>query len=119
MATYLTDADLPSHTRDKMSAADLRIAIEDAHARAVGAAPCLAGSLSEGDAAQVRAILRGVVSRHVERVTSSDRQMTSGPFSYGPAPGANEPRAMLWPSEVEELQDICGRAQRVRMGWLV
>lgn len=113
---FLSVDELPSKARAASSDADLRILIEDAQARAVGVAPCLAGDLTEGQRAQVVAVLRGAVTR---AATADDRQMSAGPFSIGPAQGS-QPRALLWPSEVEELQRVCaGRGRgRAVVGWL-
>lgn len=112
---FLSVGDLSSKARAAVSDADLAILIEDAQARAVGVAPCLAGDLTEGQRAQVVAVLRGAVTR---AATADDRAMSSGPFTIGPSPSA-QPRTLLWPSEIEELQRVCaGRRGRAYVGWL-
>lgn len=120
MAVFLTVTELPSATRAALNEADLNLLIEDAQARALGAAPCLAGTLTETQRAQVVAIIRGAVSRAAERATRDDRQMSSGPFTIGPLPGSgsNEPRALLWPSELDDLRAICRSRGRAYVGWL-
>lgn len=115
---FLTVDDLPSATRAGMDTSDLALLVEDAESRALLAAPCLAGGLSEAQRAQVVAVIRGAVTRAVKRDGGDDRQMSSGPFTIGPPPGSGEPRALLWPSELEELRAICGRRGSAYMGWL-
>lgn len=115
---FLTVTELPDATRNGMSVGDLSLLVEDAESRALLAAPCLAGALTEAQRAQVVAILRGAIARAVERSGRDDRQMTSGPFSIGPLPGSNEPRALFWPSELDELRSVCSRRGRAYVGWL-
>lgn len=118
MTPFLKVGDLPSTVRQAVSDGDLALLLTDVSARAVAAAPCLSGPLTDGQRAQVVAVLRAAVGRYAERVSRDDRQMTSGPFSIGPVPGSGEPRALLWPSEVEELQSVCRRRGRAVVGWL-
>lgn len=115
---FLTVTELPEATRNGMSVGDLSLLVEDAESRALLAAPCLSGALTETQRAQVVAILRGAITRSVERSSRDDRQMTSGPFSIGPVPGSNEPRALFWPSELDELRSVCSRRGRAYLGWL-
>ena len=114
---FLTVDELPSPVRARMSDPDLVLLIEDAESRAMLAAPCLAGALSEGQRAQVVAVLRGAVSRAAKREGGYDQQMTAGPFTFGAPPGANEPRALFWPTELDEPRAVCGR-RRAHLGWL-
>lgn len=115
---FLTVSDLPDATRAGMSVADLELLVEDAESRALLAAPCLSLSLTETQRSQVVAVLRGAITRAAERSSRDDRQMTAGPFSIGPVSGATEPRALFWPSELDELRSICSRRGRAYVGWL-
>lgn len=115
---FLDVEDLPSSARAVMSADDLRMLVQDAESRALLAAPCLTGALSDAQRAQVVAVIRGAIGRAADRVGRDDRQMSSGPFTIGPVPGSGEARALFWPTELDELRAICGRRGRAYVGWL-
>lgn len=89
----------------------LDVMIRDVEARAASVAPCLAdpAALSYTDLAAVVATLRGAVLRWADRMSRDDRQMTAGPFTIGPVPGqqTREAGALLWPSEIAQLQGVC------------
>ncbi len=84
--------------------------IGDAEALAALAAPCLfdtATALTEVQAAAVKAILRGVVLRWHDAGSGALQSQTVGPF--GQMLDTRSPRrGMFWPSEISQLQDICG-----------
>lgn len=118
---WLTPGDLPSTARAAMSEADLAILIQDAEARALLAAPCLNGPISDAQRVQVVAVLRSAIGRVTERATRDDRQMTAGPFTVGSPVGERQSRALFWPTELEELRAICvggARRGRAKNGWL-
>lgn len=106
--TFLTVADLSPLTAASDEA--LAVMIEDVEALAVDAAPCLADStsLTEVQVSAVRAVLRSAVLRWADYTMRDDRQMTSGPYSIGPAPGSQgERKPLLWPTEIAKLQGVC------------
>lgn len=123
MAEFLTTASLSPFT--SLPDAQLQVIIADLEAFAVDAAACLGdpSTLTDAQRAAVVAVLRSAALRWAERAEGGDRQLTSGPFTYGPAPGhqSSEGRKpLLWPSEITSLQRICLGASRrkARMGWL-
>ena len=80
--------------------------IEDATALALRAAPCLEAATDEGVLAAARAILRGVILRWNDTGVASYQVQSLGPPGY-PMDTRRERRNMLWPSEVQELQQLC------------
>ncbi len=85
--------------------------IEDAEALGMLVAPCLeTGTLSDPKQAAVRAILRGVILRWSEAGSGVASQLTAGPFSQTITPQVR--RNSFWPSEIKDLQKVCGRRGR-------
>ena len=88
--------------------------VEDAEAMAMLAAPCLATEPTEltlGQQSAVRAILRGAILRWHEAGTGAyqSQQVTRGPFGESVTMDTRQARrGMFWPSEIEDLRDICG-----------
>lgn len=109
MSSWLLDiSDLaPFASIDDAKAAAM---IEDASAMAALLAPCLAsesvGSLTESQAAAVRAIIRGAVLRWNEAGTGAMQTQQAGPFA-ATIDTRQERRGMFWPSEIGQLQKIC------------
>lgn len=84
--------------------------IVDAEAMAVLAAPCLIDEdteLSETQSAAVKAILRGAIIRWHEAGSGALKQEAVGPYS-ATYDNRQVRRGMFWPSEITQLQDICG-----------
>jgi hypothetical protein len=79
--------------------------IEDAEALAVLVAPCITGDTFTNTAA-VRAILRGALMRWNDSGTGALSAQTAGPFGQT-LDTRQERRAMYWPSEIEQLQNLC------------
>jgi len=86
--------------------------VEDASALAVLAAPCLGVEPTTLTAAQLgalKAILRGAILRWNEAGTGAFASQTAGPF--GQTLDTRQPRrGMFWPSEIQQLRDVCGSA---------
>jgi hypothetical protein len=80
--------------------------IDDAEAMAVLVAPCIAADNFEGTAA-VRAILRGAVLRWNDSGSGALQAQTAGPFGQT-LDTRQERRGMFWPSDIEQLQNVCG-----------
>jgi hypothetical protein len=87
--------------------------IDDATAIALLAAPCLAADPSTLDPTQVaavRAVLRGAVLRWNDAGTGAISAQAVGPFSQT-LDTRQTRKSMFWPSEIVQLQDICGGAK--------
>lgn len=79
--------------------------IEDAMALAARVAPCiLTEDFTYSSAA--RAIIRGAVLRWNEAGTGALSSETAGPFG-ATIDTRQQRRGMFWPSEIEQLQDLC------------
>ena len=79
--------------------------IDDALALAARVAPCIITEEFLYDAA-ARAILRGSIIRWHEAGSGALASQTVGPF--GQTVDTRQPRrGMFWPSEIEQLQDLC------------
>jgi len=106
-AVTLVPADLePFATIDAIKAAAM---IEDAMAIAARVAPCIITEEFLYDAA-ARAILRGAVIRWHEAGSGamSAQSITTGPFGQSQTVDTRQTRrSMFWPSEIEQLQDLC------------
>ena len=81
--------------------------IEDAEALAVLTAPCLTGTLTTLQSAAVRAVLRGAILRWNDSGSGALSAQAAGPFSQT-LDTRQERRGMFWPSEIGQLQGICG-----------
>lgn len=108
MSTFIDSDDLaPFVTVDPAKMAAM---IEDAEAMALLAAPCLSDEenpLTPTQIAAVKAVLRGALIRWAEIGVGGTTTETAGPF--GRTVQTQSPRRTLfWPSEIEELQGICG-----------
>lgn len=85
--------------------------IEDAEATAATVAPCileaefLANSTRK---AYVKAVIRGAVLRWNESGTGAYQAQTAGPFGVT-MDTRQQRRGMLFPSEIEQLQEACKR----------
>ncbi len=81
--------------------------IEDATAIAILVAPCLTDEdeLTAGQKSAVKAVLRGAVLRWNDAGSGVVSQESVGSFSQS-IDTANR-RGLFWPSEIEQLQQIC------------
>lgn len=104
---FITPADLAPFAT--IAAEKAQAMIDDAYARAARVAPCLKDSEFQADAdnvAAVRSVLRAAVLRRNDAGTGVTQYQTTGPYSV--ATDTKQPhRSLLWPSEIEELQNIC------------
>ena len=79
--------------------------IDDALATAARIAPCMTEETFEYPAA-AKAILRGAIIRWHDAGSGALQSQTAGPF--GQVVDTRQPRrGMFWPSEIEQLQDLC------------
>ena len=91
-------ADIPQAKAEAM--------IADAMAMASRVAPCLNDAdFAYTDAA--KAILRGAILRWHESGTGAFQQQTAGPFGVQ-VDTRQARRGMFWPSEISDLQALCG-----------
>lgn len=79
--------------------------IEDALAMAERVAPCILEPTFPYEAA-AKAILRGAILRWHEAGTGAVQSQTAGPFGQT-IDTRQQRRGMFWPSEIEQLQDLC------------
>lgn len=108
--TIITDEDLPAEVRDRVETGLLATMIAGANASAARVAGCLAEGAdpapSEDQLAEAKLVLLGAIKRWAEAGSGGYQQQTAGPFSV-----AYDTRQRggfnLWPSEIEQLQDIC------------
>lgn len=83
--------------------------IDDALALAARVAPCI----TEGDfpyAGAAKAILRGAILRWNEAGTGAFQSTQTGPFGAS-VDTRQVRRGMFWPSEIDQLQDLCASAK--------
>lgn len=107
MGTFIETTDLAPFATIAEDKAEAMIA--DAEATASLAAPCITGAEFAADKVKVaalRAILRGAILRWAEAGTGAVSQQTTGPYSHT-LDTRQERRAMFWPSEIEQLRDLC------------
>lgn len=79
--------------------------IADAIALAVRIAPCLAEEGFEHVGA-AKAIMRGAVLRWLDSGSGTQPALIAGPF--GVTPQAQPRRSLFYPSEIAQLQELCG-----------
>lgn len=103
MGTFIAPADLDPFTSIDVTKAEAMI--EDAEAMAVLVAPCIAET-GFAQTAAVKAILRGVILRWNDGGSGALTQQAAGPFSQS-LDTRQERKAMFWPSEIEQLQNLC------------
>ncbi len=104
MRRFVTVEEIADDTLDDM--------IDDVSSTALALAPCLADDdLSEVHAKAAIAVLRGAVLRWVEYRTGEAVTTQAGPFSETVASPERRRGDLLWPTEIRQLQEICGRHQ--------
>lgn len=103
MGTFLDPSDLDPFA--SVDAAKAEAMIEDAEAMAVLVAPCITDDTFAYEAA-VKAILRGAILRWNDAGTGALQAQTAGPFGQT-LDTRQERKAMFWPSEIEQLQNLC------------
>lgn len=106
MAEIITVSDLPAALQS-VELIDTMVA--GANAKASRVAPCLTSTdpLPTGDQfAEAQLVLIGAVKRWTEAGAGSFQQQTAGPFGVT-VDTRQRTGFNLWPSEIEQLQDIC------------
>lgn len=101
-------ADLPA---DIQSNPQAELWVDGANAQGARVAPCLAAdavpAATDDQLAEARMILVGAVSRWAAAGAGAFSQITTGPFGVS-TDTRQRGGYRLWPSEIEQLQDICG-----------
>ena len=90
--------------------------IADAEALAALAAPCITDpEFRENEALMdaLKAILRRAILRWNDAGTGATVQIGTGPFNQTTAQGTNTPKTLFWPSEIEQLRDLCASFSNV------
>lgn len=110
MAEIIKTTDLPQDVVSSVEAAVLAAMVAGANARASRVAPCLASTdpvPTADQLAEAKLVLLGAIKRWSDAGSGAFQQQTAGPFSVAmdtrQRTGYN-----LWPSEIAQLQDICG-----------
>ena len=83
--------------------------IDDALAMAERVAPCITTAAFLYPAA-AKALLRGSIIRWAEAGSGAMSSTTTGPFG-ATVDTRQQRRGMFWPSEIEQLQDLCKGSQ--------
>lgn len=105
-AVTLVPADLdPFATIDAVKAQAM---IDDALAIAALVAPCIL-TAEFAHAGAAKAIIRGAVLRWNEAGSGALQSQTAGPFG-AVVDTRQQRRGMFWPSEIEQLRDLCAGA---------
>ena len=104
MGTFLSVDDLAPFATIEVTKAEAMI--EDAEAMAVLAAPCIT-AVGFANSAAVKAVLRGAVLRWNDAGTGALQAQTAGPFGQT-LDTRQERRGMFWPTEITQLQALCG-----------
>lgn len=110
MGRYIEVTDLQAFASD-INTVKADAMIEDAEAMALLAAPCLDYDdddydLTDNQQLAVKAVLRGAILRWNDAGTGAFQQQTTGPFGVT-VDTRQQRRGMFWPSEIEQLQNIC------------
>lgn len=110
MGRYLEVSDLTAFAPDIVSD-KATLMIDDAESLALLVAPCLDPDLEDYDLSDLRqnavkAVLRAAILRWNDSGTGAFQQQTTGPFGVT-MDTRQVRRGMFWPSEIEQLQNIC------------
>lgn len=112
MGIFLNPSDLPASTGSNLGLTVEQM-IEDAEAMALLAAPCLNDgtvALTPVQVSAVRAVLRGALMRWDDAGSGAKQSVSTGPFSETIDTSVTR-RGMFWPSEITNLQSVCGNGQ--------
>lgn len=103
---YITADDLTPFA--DIASAKANEMISDAVAQAVLAAPCLLdeGNVPEHLAAAVKSVLRRAILRWNDTGSGAYQSETIGGYAVV-QDTRQQPRSLLWPSEIEQLQQVC------------
>jgi hypothetical protein len=110
MGRYLDVNDLTEFAPD-LAPAKASLMIDDAESLALLVAPCLDPDDTDYDLSDlkqnaVKAVLRGAILRWNEAGTGAFQSQNTGPFGVT-LDTRQQRRGMFWPSEIEQLQQIC------------
>ena len=111
MVAIITISDLPTALQ---STELVQLMVDGANAKASRVAPCLTwdGTVTDQPApsddqiAEAKLVLIGAIKRWAETSSGAFQQQTAGPFGMT-VDTRQRTGYNLWPSEIEQLQDIC------------
>lgn len=104
-------SDLPQSVADAFEPAELQSIVDGLNAKALRAAPCLADDPRPEQLAEARLTLLGTIKRWAEAGAGAltQKSRTAGPFTDSESYDTRQRTGYnLWPSEVTDLQNICG-----------
>ena len=104
-------ADLPQSVKDAFEPDELAGIVDGLNAKAERVAPCLAVDPTPSQLAEAKLILLGTLKRWAEAGAGAltQRAQTAGPFSNSESYDTRQRTGYnLWPSEISQLQDLCG-----------
>lgn len=108
MAEVISDGDLSEEIKDRIDPGELAIMLAGVNARVRRIAPCLAVEDPDPDQlAEAKLVLLGAIKRWADTGAGAFQQQTAGPFSVS-TDTRQRGGYNLWPSEIDQLQDICG-----------
>ena len=105
MGTWVTYEDLDVWQLD-ITEAQADALIKQAESQAKLAAPCLSGDLTDDQVDALKGILTSAVVRWYEAGSGALGQQSVGPFAL--TPDTRVRRGAFWPTEIRDLQRICG-----------
>lgn len=110
MAIIITEADVPQEVKDRLDAGTLTLMVDGLNAKATRVAPCLADGAAEV-LAEARLILIGALGRWSKAGEGAVVNQGAGPFQQTIDTRQARTGWQLWPSEIDELQALCGAAE--------
>lgn len=112
MALIVT-IDLPQSVKDAFEPDELQDIVDGLNAKAERVAPCLTVDPSPSQLAEAKLILLGTLKRWAEAGAGAltQRAQTAGPFTNSESYDTRQRTGYnLWPSEISQLQDLCGNS---------
>lgn len=110
MAPIITVANIPSDVAALVDPNTLQTMVDGANARALRVAPCLSEPTTE-QLAEAKLILLGAVTRWSQAGSGAVVQHTASVYSET-IDTRNRTGYNFWPSEINQLGDLCGGASR-------
>ena len=108
MAAIVSLGDVPATVR---SSELIGVLLTGANAKAARVAPCLVDTVTPPTAEQIaeaKLVLIGAITRWAQAGSGAVQQQSAGPFSVTVDTRTGSTGYNLWPSEIRQLQDICG-----------
>lgn len=121
MGVIIVSADLPASIRDNEL---VGVLLDGANAKASRVAPCLTWDGSDDDhpvpsddqIAEAKLVLIGAIKRWAEAGSGAVQSQTAGPFGVTVDTRQRSTGFNLWPSEINQLQEICSSGAETSSG---